>query len=108
LDQGGEALARTRLRPRHLLGERQELPASLLQAGPEDVVLAREDGVDRPHREPGELGDVLDLRRLEAAVGEDPLGRLEDEWPGRVVPRAAGLFPRLASHRADLTIQAEG
>ena len=42
---------------------------------------------------------MLDLRRLEAVLGEDPLGGLEDVLPVDVVPGAAGLFSRLTSHR---------
>src|SRR5205823_14060138 len=43
-----------------------------------EVALAREDGVDRAHGYPAKPRDRLGFRRLGAALGEAPLGRLED------------------------------
>src|SRR5207249_81044 len=73
-----ERLGRRRLAPRHLAGQLEQLPPALLEDGAVECRLAREYGVDGPHREPGQARDVLQLGRREAALGEHLLRGLDD------------------------------
>src|SRR5207248_9524844 len=107
-----ERLGRRRLAPRHLTGQLEQLPPALLEDGAVERRLAREDGVDATHREPGQARDVLQLGRREAALGEHLLRGLDDvapvdagARPARLVPgpAAGGHRPPLYHHRSRLT-----
>jgi len=86
-------------------------PIALGAAGVEDaaeeLLLAREDGVDRPHRHFGELRDVLQLGIVEAALGEDLLGGLEDVLAIDVVSRRPCLVLKLAARHGANRISIE-
>src|SRR5579875_2640472 len=104
-DQRLERIAGRKRPARDLGDEIPQLPPPLLQQGAVKVRLAREDGVDRAHREAGAGGDLLQARRLEPALGEDLLGRLEHVLAVDVAARLARLFTgRGAGHQARSSI----
>ena len=58
-------------------------PAVLRLPGVQKVFFAAEVGVDRPTRESGDLGDLLQGRPLEASPSEDLRGRLYQGGSGQ-------------------------
>src|SRR5213080_2849921 len=98
LDQRPQRLAGRQAAGGDRARQAEQLLAAHLEDGAMEVVLAREDGVDRAHRQPRKLRDLLDFRRLEAALGEDPLGCLEDMLPVDAGARLARLVAGGPSH----------
>ena len=75
-------------------------PSPMRMHGGEHVELAREERVDGAQREPGGVGDVLDLRAVEALRREDTLGRFEDQPAiGRLARFDRGRLPFLLLRR---------
>ena len=79
VQRGARIVVALRTVARHL----QQLAPALGEDGAEEIFLAGEDGVDRPHRHAGQARDVLQLGAVEAALGEHLLGRLDDVLAGR-------------------------
>ena len=98
LDQRTQGLARWQAAGGDGPRQVEQLLSSQLEDRPVHVVLARKDGVDRAHRQRGELRDLLDLGRVEATFREDLLGRLEDVLAIDAGARLACLVAWSPSH----------
>src|SRR5262249_2280305 len=92
-----ERFARVEIALGHVAREAEQLLAALLEQGGVQLGLAGKDGVDGAHRQPGAVGDLEHLGRLEATPGEALLRRIENVvavHAGACLPGlVAGLLP---------------
>jgi hypothetical protein len=89
-----QPIASSAFRPRLLDGELHQLAEALAMDPAHDLTLAPgEDRVEGGDGEPRGGRDLLDLRRLDALLREELLGRIADGIPIGSLPQRASALP---------------